>query len=133
MIAIFALMIIGQMATQTPPPDQSNDIIVRSIRKLDDWRAVLVFQDDKPACRVVVPTDDPAIDAIGCTTMVRCFEATKPQFMTLNDRALSARKRRLMRTAANREMEACFKTTRRTMMVDLTNRRSALQPENREN
>lgn len=134
MIAMLALLAIGQtVATEPPPPEQTNDIIVRSIRKLDDWRAVLIFQDDKPECRVVKPTDDPAIDTIGCATMVQCFVATRPRFAALNDRALSAGKRRLLRTAANREMEACFKTTRRTMMVDLTNRRGAPLPQDKEN
>lgn len=134
MIALFALLAIGQTAAaEPPPPDPANDIIVRSIRKLEDWRAVLVFQDDKPRCRIVKSTDDADIDAIGCATMVQCFVTTKPQFMALNNRALSASKRRSMRTAANREMEECFKTTRRTMMVDLTNRRSAMPSNDREN
>ncbi|MDB5677084.1 hypothetical protein [Sphingomonas bacterium] len=133
MIALFALLAIGQTAaTDPPPPDPSNDIIVRSIRKLDDWRAVLIFQDDTPTCRVVKSTGDAAIDAVGCATMVQCFVTTKPQFAALNNRALSASKRRSMRLAANRAMEECFKTTRRTMMVDLTNRRSALESKDRD-
>lgn len=124
MIEVFALLLATQAAADPIQTNvQTDEIVVQGIRKLDDWRAVLVFRSDMPECRVITSTNDPEIDAIGCKTMVQCFTAMRPQFAATTNRGIAPHRRRQMRAAANREMDGCFKMTRRTMMVDLTNRR----------
>jgi len=124
-IAAFALLLAFQTTVPNADAPRADDIVVRDMRKLEEWRGVLVFQRDTPDCRVVTSANDKDLDAIGCASMVQCFVTTKPRFLALNDRKLSARARRQQRVAATRDMDACFKTTRMAMVQDLTRRREA--------
>ncbi len=129
MIAVIAALVAGQPVAAKPPSTASDDIVVIGLRKLDDWRAILIFERDVPKCRVIKTTNDPDLDRIGCTAMVQCFAETKDQFVALNDKTLTKSKRRTLWTAANRDRDDCLKVTRRTMMVELTNRHPEIMSE----
>jgi len=107
----------------------SDDIVVTATRKLEDWRAVLVFENDVPHCKVIKRTDTATLDAIGCTSMLQCFDAARPKFLALSDKTLSTRARKQMRVTANRDMETCFKTTRHRLIIDWANQRLRDRPD----
>ena len=118
-LALFAML-------QDADAPRGDDIVVKAMRKLEDWRGVLVFHSDTPECRVTTSANDKDLDKIGCTSMVQCFVDTRPRFLAVDNPKLSARARKQMRIAANRDMDTCFKTSRLTMVQDLTKRREAM-------
>lgn len=102
----------------------SDDIVITAVRKLDDWRANLAFAGDEPECRTVKSTNDAELDAIGCKAMVQCYADARPRLLAVSGRSLTPRARRQMRIDANRDLDACFRSTRRSLVLELYARKA---------
>lgn len=108
----------------TPAPD-AEEVVVLGQRLERTFKAGVRFGKDGARCKIAKSTGDAEIDRIGCRAMEVCFPPFQSRFEATRDRAIRPEVRKVMQSALNQELTACFKRERTDGIAALVARRRA--------
>ena len=123
---ILALLLLAQAAPPPAAPSPDADEVVVIANRLRGWSGTYRDTLGIKTCRTKTSTGDAEIDRIGCSALLACFAPARTK---LEAATKAAGRDKAARAAAvepiNREMTACFKERRTTMIAELVAARRA--------